>query len=290
MFSVSGFVDPTLRKYDMAYVDTKADFVVGSCGQTVVLKNDAYVRVTRESGRADYQILYISKGRYSFTINGEKKIVTDGHAVLYRPNDVQNYGSIDNNDVEIFWTHFTGNKCDEILNELGFSKSGVYFVGSNDKFSLLYKWIIKEMQLKREGYLNIASDYFKVILQLMSRNNMAADSDAPETYFAEKAIIHFYRNFDKEISIDEYAKSLDITPSWFRKCFKKRTGVSPKQFINDIRLSYAREMLLTSDYKLAEIAERSGYENAYFFSRIFTKNTGCSPMQFRKNNSQTKVP
>ena len=285
MITFSGYVEPSLRKYDLAYVDNNRDFVVGSCGHTVVLKTEPHTLTNRENGREDYQLLYISKGKYSFFVDGEEKIVSEGQAVLYCPNEPQHYHSLGNSDVEINWTHFTGKSCKSYLDSLGFTKSGVYDVGNNDKFSMLYKWIIKEIQLRRSGYLDVATDYFKIILQLMSRN-ISSREDSSEIYYAEKAIIHFYRNFHKEISIDDYAQSLDITPSWFRKCFKKRTGVSPKQFINDIRLAYAREMLINSDLKIAEIAEQAGYENAYYFSRIFAKNTGCSPMQFRKNNTR----
>ena len=136
--------------------------------------------------------------------------------------------------------------------------------------------------------MEISNGYFKQILALMSRNYLAGISNNTETHLVERAILYFYRNFSEDISIDEYAQSLNITPCWFRRCFKKRTGTSPQQFINNIRLSYARELLITSDLKISEIANTVGYENSYYFSRIFSKNTGCSPMQFKKNNQENQ--
>ncbi len=285
VYSNSGHIDLTLRKYDRAYVDLTKDFVVGSCGQTFIKGGSVGHSTLRENGRGDYQILYLSKGEYIFDFNGVQKKLLPGMIAVYRPSEAQKYSMIGDNDTEIFWTHFTGYDCERILKELGFFESGVYTVGNNEKFFILYKWIIKELQLKRDNYIEIATGYFKQLLFLMSRSYIAGAEQNSETHFAEAAMLYFYRNFNQDISIDEYALSQNITACWLRRCFKKHTGVSPQQFINDIRLSYARELLLTTDLKIAEISERCGYENPFYFSRIFAKSIGCSPIQFKKNNS-----
>ena len=285
MYSNSGYIDLSLRKYDRAYVDLNKDFVVGSSGQTFIKGGPSGHSTIRENGREDYQLLYVSQGEYRFVFDGTEVKVPAGTAALYRPHEVQKYYMVGDSDTEIFWTHFTGYDCERYLKELGFSHSGIYTVGANEKFLILYKWIIKELQLKRENYINIATGYFKQLLYLMSRSYNSGIEQNSETHFAEAAMLYFYRNFSSNISIDEYALSQNITPCWLRRCFKKHTGVSPQQFINDIRLSYARELLLTTDLKISEISERCGYENPFYFSRIFAKNIGCSPIQFKKNNT-----
>ncbi len=285
MYSNSGHIDLSLRKYDRAFVDLSKDLIVGSSGQTFLKAGMAKHSTQRENGREDYQLLYLSKGEYRFIFDGKEERVFPGMMVIYKPGEMQEYYMAGEGDIEIFWTHFTGYDCENYLKELGFDKSGVYTVGSNEKFLILYKWIIKELQLKRENYINIATGYFKQLLCLMSRNYHSDAEKNSETHFAEAAMLFFYRNFNQNISIDEYALSQNITPCWLRRCFKKHTGVSPQQFINDIRLSYARELLLTTNLKMSEISERCGYENPFYFSRIFTKNIGCSPIQFKKNNS-----
>ncbi len=285
MFLTSGHIDLSLKRFDRAYVDNENPLVVGSCGQTVKSEGDPRLSICREHGREDYQLIYISKGEYVFYINGKTHIAPEGSAVLYCPNVKQKYYTETPFEVEMFWAHFTGKNAAEILSGLGFIESGIYNVGFNEKFAMLYKWIIKELQLKRDGYIDIANGYFKQILALMSRNLHTLDKKSAETFTAERAMLYFYRNFNEKISIDEYADSLGITPCWFRRCFKNHTGMTPQQFINDIRLSYARELLTTSDHKISDVAARSGYENYYYFSRIFSKYTGCSPVQYRKNNT-----
>lgn len=286
MYSNSGYIDLSLRKYDRAYVDLSKDFVVGSSGQTFIKGGFSGHSTVRENGREDYQLLYVAKGEYRFVFDGTEGKVLPGMVALYRPGEAQKYYMVGDADTEIFWTHFTGYDCEKYLKELGFNHSGVYTVGGNEKFLILYKWIIKELQLKRENYITIATGYFKQLLYLMSRNYNSGNEQNSETHFAEAAMLYFYRNFSSNISIDEYAVSQNITPCWLRRCFKKHTGVSPQQFINDIRLSYARELLLTTDLKISEISERCGYENPFYFSRIFAKSIGCSPIQFKKNNTQ----
>lgn len=283
MYTVSGHIDPTLRKYDRAYIDKENDFVVGSCGKSIFYGGEKRHNTIREQGREDYQLLYVSKGEFCFIIGGKEHYASAGNAVLYRPNEKQKYYSVGEEDIELYWTHFTGKECEKVLDEIGFTESRMYYVGSNEKFITLYKWIIKELQLKRENYIEIATGYFKQLMLLMYRSYNTGIKDNNETYLAEKAILYFYRNFNTNISINDFAKSMNITPGWFRRCFKKYTGTSPQQFLNEHRLGFARELLLTTNFKISEIAERCGYDNPFYFSRIFAKNIGCSPMEFRKN-------
>lgn len=286
MLCVSGHIDLSLRMFDRAYVDNNTDFFVSSCGYTVTAKGEPRAATVREHGRPDYQLLYIAKGRYRFDIQNKSVVVDEGNAVIYNPYDSQKYISDADYDSEIYWTHFTGCDCKKILSRAGFRESGAYYVGYNDKFIPLYKWIINEIQLKKAGYTDLAAGYFKQILGLMARNRNSIAENQNENKLVENAMLYFYRHFNENISINDYAKAEKITPCWFRSCFKKATDVSPQQFIKDIRLSYARELLLTTDYKVYEIANRCGYDNAFYFSRIFAKNTGCSPLRFRNDNKK----
>ncbi len=68
---------------------------------------------------------------------------------------------------------------------------------------------------------------------------------------------------------------------WFTQLFKRQLGVSPQQYLMNIRISRACE-LLASGSGVAEASEAIGYVDALYFSRIFKKHTGQTPSQYRK--------
>lgn len=83
-------------------------------------------------------------------------------------------------------------------------------------------------------------------------------------------------DFDAEAGI------LHITPIHFRRIFKETIGLPPQQFLIQTRLSRAAELLKTTSYAIKEIAAMSGWENVFYFSRLFRKKYYISPLQYRK--------
>ena len=73
-----------------------------------------------------------------------------------------------------------------------------------------------------------------------------------------------------------------MTTCWFIKKFKEVTGVTPIQYLLNIRLTTAKELLKSKKYNVSEVATAVGYENILYFSRIFTKHIGISPSKYKK--------
>lgn len=82
----------------------------------------------------------------------------------------------------------------------------------------------------------------------------------------------------------ELAELVGFSEVYFRKLFKKRFGTSPIQYVINRRVCYAKQ-LLNGKYRIAEVAEKSGFSSIYHFSREFKKQTGKSPSEFTKQNS-----
>ncbi|MFA5676681.1 MAG: AraC family transcriptional regulator [Christensenellales bacterium] len=81
------------------------------------------------------------------------------------------------------------------------------------------------------------------------------------------------------------ARELPLCEDYFRRLFKRETGKSPQQYLQDIRISYAMQLLKNSSLPLKNVCLMSGYADPYYFSRIFKKHTGTSPDNWRKNRA-----
>ena len=101
----------------------------------------------------------------------------------------------------------------------------------------------------------------------------------------ECVVAYFNENYNSKISIDDYAESLHISTNWFIHNFKQYAGMSPVQYILSLRMVNAQSLLERTTYNIKEISEIVGYENPLYFSRVFKREIGKSPAQYRKLQS-----
>lgn len=98
----------------------------------------------------------------------------------------------------------------------------------------------------------------------------------------EKAKRFIHQNYTRDISREDIASSVFLTPDYLSKIFKTQTGVHIKDYINDLRIKKAKELLLQSSLSISEISSRTGFESFSYFSTVFKKATGDTPFSFRK--------
>lgn len=89
---------------------------------------------------------------------------------------------------------------------------------------------------------------------------------------------------DATLANARLAKACNVSEVYFRKLFKAHFGISPKQFIIDIRLRRASQLLTEARRSISEISEATGFSNQYHFSRIFKERFGVTPSEYRKAN------
>lgn len=153
-------------------------------------------------------------------------------------------------------------------------------VTNNLKFKELFFKIYRLWTRKQNGYYN---QCLSLLYEIFGEIEKTRYNLSSKTKQLEKGVEYLSENaLSQEIDYLKPAAICNVCPTYFRRKFKIIFGISPSQYVRKIRIDYAKELLMLNQYSVSEIAAMTGYENVYYFSRIFKEITGMSPTEFRK--------
>ncbi len=283
MYLNSGY----LHNSHVDFKDKTRPLIVGICG-TYRLSTHPRLPTYRPRGRLDFQIIYVSAGtaHFHFDHAENETIVTAGNMVLYRPKEFQKYEYYAADRTEVYWVHFTGGNVKNILRSYGIQDHNrVFYVGNSLEYERLFKRMIFELQRCQADYEEMLSILLRHLLILIHRQ-LSKQRILKNEYLDHEmdlAAQYFNDNYNSDIRVEEYAVSRGMSVSWFIRNFKAYTGSTPLQYLVSIRITNAQVLLETTAYTVTEIGRIVGYENPLYFSRIFHKQTGFSPSEYRKS-------
>ena len=269
--------------------DLSVPLRINNCGYYRV-HTTPVIETPHPEGRNDYQLLYIAAGKGEFYFKGSKEptIVTKGNMILFRPGEPQVYYYYAVDKTEVYWVHFTGWKVEEYLEryELPHDEN-VFYTGVSPDYPWIYNQMIRELQLQRVNHEDMISLYMHHIFITINRYIKERRETKNDTINdIERAAHYFKDNYNKQISIEQYAGEHLMSVNWFIHNFKSVMKMSPMQYIISLRIAMAKGYLKNSTKNIAEISNEVGYENALYFSRLFKKYTGMTPTEYRKKRGK----
>ena len=101
-----------------------------------------------------------------------------------------------------------------------------------------------------------------------------------------KASVYIKDNYMKKLSLEDVASYVYLSPTYFSKVFKDETGENFNSYLNRIRIEKSKKLLLNENINLADISNMVGYEEQSYFSKVFKRITGKSPLQFRRSRGK----
>ena len=106
--------------------------------------------------------------------------------------------------------------------------------------------------------------------------------------FVAKIQESIYNNLDNPVfDLTTEIKNTGFCSDYFRRCFKEDTGKTPLEYLTEMRISQAKNLLIQNSgnrYSIADIALKCGFQDSFYFSTCFKKHTGVTPSQYRKDN------
>lgn len=262
------------------------DFFVHCSGRYRLIHLEK-LQTERPLGAANYQLIYIADGQARFIIDGELKILEKGNCVLYRPKDPQFYYYHRTEHPDVYWVHFSCKENHDFLRDMGWEAGKVFHVGIHNNYIKLFDTIIQELQLKSPYCKEQLKLLMQQLLLQMGRNRIREESlNGSYNKEVEEAIKLFNQTPEEDFTIKQYTKDRGLNYYRFIDTFTRYVGISPRQYIINIRMTMAKDLLMNSLFQISEIARLTGYENPLYFSRLFKKTWGMSPKEYKAQNLQ----
>lgn len=153
----------------------------------------------------------------------------------------------------------------------------------------LYTSAINAAVAQESGFQQVLAGIVDRLLSLAyfyDRNSQFQESDTANKISQAKVMLHSHY---MTISPEEVAAKLCLSYSSFRKTFKEYTGFSPARFINEVRMSKAKELLTNTTMSIKEVAYNVGYNNHDYFFTAFRHMTGQTPAEYRNATQVAKL-
>ncbi len=233
--------------------------------------------VFREGGRDDYHLLYIREGACTVLYGAEKTVLHGGGFVLYPPRVTQRYTFFAADAARSDWLHFSGSAAEEMLKEAGLS-CGVFHLPPDESISAAFREMINKNLLNAGTLAETAS--LLSFLDLLGRRLRGCRGNP-----FEHLLLKMAEDIGKPYDGTRYAALCALSESRFAHKFKEYMGLSPHSYFFSLKLARAKELLISSSLSVGEIAETVGFDNPLYFSRLFKRYVGCSPLIYKKQHS-----
>ncbi len=234
---------------------------------------------------ADYQvrrqgfdcmlIAYTIAGAGKLEVRGKSYTILPGDLFVIDCDEYQYYGT-EGENWEFYWMHFHGGESRRIVHSILKGGGPVYQAG--DQINLFDQvFILSENPCMKSDIL-VSSKIYGLLTKLLL---LAGDyREMPEEI--ERAVTFIENHSADEIGLDDIARVAHLSKYHLCRRFKNRIGMSPYEYLLNIRLNRAKELLVTTSIPVLQIAEQCGFCNQSGFMRLFRRVQGCTPLQYRK--------
>lgn len=242
----------------------------------------------------DFELLFVIKGNIKLNYNKEDIYLVEGSVFLINSNVVHSLESYEENLLlviqmpkEIFYT------SNQSYNYIDFK-----FITFNEKYTTSYREVTNLLAQLTLLYINkneknkmlLRSEFYRVI-HIISQ--YIVDENSPQNKILQtKNLVRIIeiintanQKFKENISLTEYAEIFELTPEYLANYFKRYTNISFMNYINNLRVEEAKQLILTTEKSMTDIALECGFSSVKSFNTMFKKMVGATPSTIRKNKN-----
>lgn len=239
----------------------------------------------RPEGADQHILIYCIEGKGQALIGNMGFTIEAGDFFVVPISISHKYEADENNPWTIYWMHFKGSIASSIVSLIGQKYNGYKgFNHDNENFIPLFNEIYNQLERGYSSdhliYSNMCFWHYIAGFIYNSKYNANGRSDFKDSI--DQAIDFLSCNLNKLLSLQEIAASVNLSPSHFSFIFKKKTGFTPVEYFNHLKVQRACQYLLFTNMRIKEISQELGIDDQYYFSRLFSKVMGLPPIEYRE--------
>ena len=253
-------------------------FRVFSCGWYV----EAHGHFCERENLDEAVYIYCTAGQGFFRSGGQEWTISPGQLLYCAPLIHHCYGAASHQPWTIFWMHVSGPEACSERARLGLTpQNPVKHVGIRPRaiaaFQSLFHFLRPPFTEARMATIIHSARLALACLALESGEEVASEAIAAGL----QSVIHYMEQHVSERgNLPKWLKLFGGSRSHFQRQFKRSIGFAPNDYFMRLKIRLACSLLLTSNLRISEIAERVGMSDAYYFSRLFRRVTGSSPRSY----------
>ncbi|MDE6974173.1 MAG: AraC family transcriptional regulator [Lachnospiraceae bacterium] len=237
----------------------------------------------RKEGIEEYIFLYCIEGEGTIWVNGKKYVLSANEAFCIPHFQKHCYFSDKNNPWSILWVHFKGedtqyfslDDCRIVKFRSSYASNRMMFL-----FDLLFRALEGNYTLGNFIYI---SQVLSVVLAETYHREKEYDI-VEQNKHVTNIVKYMYRNMEENLHLEDICEEFNLSKSYVNAIFLKCTQRAPMEFFTNLKMRQACNMLRSSEMYVYEIAQRLGYKDQYYFSRLFKKIVGMSPKEYKNND------
>lgn len=244
-------------------------------------------RIERSRGLDESILIFCTKGKGWAEIDGRRFIVAAGEVLFIPANKPHAYGADDHDPWSIHWAHFAGTAAASYASLLP-AHEYVLSIPSADAKEIA-RMFRESYRLASTGLtertLLLVSHILRYALGLLFFQTGRSLGGGSRVVARDlmKSIEFMRANVARSLTLQELSRHAGLSPTRYSAIFREQTGSSPVDHHIRLRMQAACHLLDTTALSVKEIAAKLGYDDPYYFSRIFQKILGSSPLAYRRS-------
>ena len=196
------------------------------------------------------------------------------------------YAADEDNPWTIYWIHFCGSLAEyyvaDCITPLDVTPSMASRINARiNLFEEIFKTLQSSFAIENIRYAMATFQHYLASLRFIQQYRNADDKSNYSNDIINVVIHYFDENIERRLTLKEIADFSGLSQSWLSTIFKERTGHSPLNYFNFMKIRKACTLLDNTDMKLNQISLKLGIDDQYYFSRLFSHIMGVSPKAYR---------
>ncbi|MDO4165828.1 MAG: AraC family transcriptional regulator [Eubacteriales bacterium] len=243
-------------------------------------------RIDRPAGHEYDQFFYNSNGSGHLEMNGQIYDLPEGSAFFIPAHMPHSYYP-DGDVWDVRWMVPDGSALPELYRKFHLENGGVFMLQDESGLDRILNRMRMQL-IEHPGYGNVlaAGEVYGFIIEFIYQTALYQREESKDIPYENQILAlkeYIGNHFMYPITLDDLCKVVPVTHQHICRIFRETLGLRPMEYVNQVRIEMARQLLIYSDYSIKEVGEKCGFQNTNYFCKMFKKYENVTPLEYRNS-------